>query len=98
MAAYIIVQVNVTDPEKYTAYAKLTPASLEAFDGKFIVRGGATEDLEGRWEVPRLVILEFDTVERAKEWYDSPAYKKARSLREGGAEVTMTVVEGYTPA
>lgn len=97
MPAYVIVQVTITDQEKYKAYVKLTPASIEKYGGKFIVRGGAAEDLEGRWDVPRIVVLEFESVEKAKEWYDSPEYRRARSVREGGAQMIMTVVEGCAP-
>ena len=92
--AYVIVQVEVTDPAAYQSYKALTPAAVAAYGGRFIVRGGAMENLEGTWEVPRLVILEFPTMERARQWYDSPEYQAAKAVREGAARMVMTAVEG----
>ena len=94
MSAYVIVQVKVTDESKYEEYKRMTPATLAPYGGKFIVRGGAQEDLEGRWDVPRLVILEFDSTEAARKWYDSPEYRAAKAVRDGGAEMVFTLVEG----
>lgn len=94
MAAYVVVQVEVTDAEKYGAYTKLTPATLERYGGKFIVRGGAMEDLEGHWDVPRLVVIEFESMAQARKWYSSPEYQEAKAVRAGGANVTFTLVEG----
>lgn len=94
MAAYIIVEVSINDPREYEEYKKLTPATLAAFDGKFIVRGGKTETLEGNWNPERIVVLEFPTVERAKEWWGSDIYSKAKVIRHKAAESKMIVVEG----
>ena len=94
MPAYVIVQVKVTDEEKYEAYKQMTPATLEKHGGTFIVRGGAREDLEGRWDVARLVILEFDSTEAARKWSSSPDYQAATAGRESGAEMGLTLVEG----
>lgn len=98
MPAYVVVQVEITDQAKYEAYKALTPAAVSKYGGRFIVRGGQAEDLEGRWDVPRLVILEFESVARAKEWYESPEYRHARQVRAGGANMIMTVVEGVNGA
>jgi uncharacterized protein (DUF1330 family) len=95
MAAYIIVEVDVHDPEEYEGYKKLTPASIAAYDGKFIVRGGKTETLEGNWDAKRIVILEFPSVERAKEWWSSEEYAPAKALRTRTATSRMIVVEGF---
>ena len=95
MPAYVLVEVEVADPIEYEEYKKLTPASIAAYDGKFIVRGGKTECLEGEWSPERLVVLEFPSVERAKEWWDSEAYAKAKSIRQRTATTKMLVVEGY---
>jgi uncharacterized protein (DUF1330 family) len=95
MAAYIIVDVKIHDPEAYEGYKKLTPASIAAYDGKFVVRGGATETLEGDWQPGRIVVLEFPSVERAKEWWSSEMYAPARQIRYNTAESRMIVVEGY---
>jgi len=94
MPAYVIVDVKVTDPLEYEAYKKLTPAAVAAFDGKFIVRGGKTETLEGDWDPERIVVLEFPSVARAKEWWDSELYTKAKVIRQRSATTQMLVVEG----
>jgi len=94
MAAYIIVEVSITDPEEYEEYKKLTPAAIAAYDGKFIVRGAQTESLEGNWEPKRIVVLEFPTVERAKEWWNSDLYTKAKIIRQRSATTKMIVVQG----
>ncbi|MCH7910269.1 MAG: DUF1330 domain-containing protein [Candidatus Hydrogenedentes bacterium] len=94
MAAYVIIQVNVTDAEKYEAYKKLTPASVERYGGRFLVRGGAQVDLEGVLEYSRIVLLEFPDVDRAKQWYDSPEYEESKALRAGASTGIFTVVQG----
>lgn len=68
MSAYVIVEISVEDPQDYEEYKKLTPATVTAYDGRFVVRGGDSQTLEGEWEPERIVVLEFPTVERAKEW------------------------------
>lgn len=94
MAAYIIVEVSITDPKEYEEYKKLTPAAVAAFDGKFIVRGGQTETLEGNWQPERIVVLQFPTVARAKEWWNSDIYSKAKEIRHRTAKTKMIVVDG----
>lgn len=94
MSAYVIVQVNVTDATKYEEYKPLAQASLAAHGGKYLVRGGAAEDLEGQRAYERIVVLEFDTVEQAKRWYASPEYGRARAAREGASTGVFTVVQG----
>jgi uncharacterized protein (DUF1330 family) len=94
MAAYILVEVDVHNPEEYEDYKKLTPASLEPFNGKFIVRGGATETLEGDWLAKRIVVLEFPTKELAKQWWRSEEYAPAKALRQRTATTKMILVEG----
>ena len=92
--AYIIAQASVTNPEQYEGYKALAGAAVSKYGGKYIVRGGATHLLEGDWAPPRLVILEFDSVEQAKRFYDSPEYRAAREQRLGAAQMNMLVVEG----
>ncbi len=82
MPAYIIVDVTIYDPDNYEAYKKLTPASIAAYGGKFIVRGGKTETLEGNWQPGRIVILEFPSVEKARQWWDSEEYAPAKAIRQ----------------
>lgn len=95
MAAYIIVEVEIHNPEEYEAYKKLTAPSLVKYKGKFIVRGGQTETLEGNWEPGRIVVLEFPTKELAGEWWSSPEYTPAKEIRQRNATTRMILVEGY---
>ena len=94
MPAYIVVQVEVTKPAEYEDYKKMVPSSLEAYGGKFVVRGGACETLEGTWQPRRLVVLEFPSVEKAKQWWASSEYRDAKALRQRTANTEMIVVEG----
>ena len=74
MTAYVIVDIEVTDPVGYEEYKKLAPAIIESFGGKYLARGGRTETLEGDWSPNRLVILQFESFEQAKKWIDSSEY------------------------
>ena len=94
MTAYVIVDIEVIDPEEYKEYVKLAPETVKLYSGKYIARGGRTETLEGNWQAKRLVILEFPSVEQAKNWLNSPEYAPARALRHQYARTDMVVVEG----
>ena len=94
MAAYIVVQVDVKDPRRYADYRAMVPASLEVYGGRFLVRGGEAQTLEGSWDPERLVIIEFDSVEQAKRWWDSEEYREARDLRQASADAQIVVVQG----
>ena len=94
MSAYIVVDCEVTDPVRYEQYRQLTPAAIARHGGRFLVRGGATEVLEGDWQPRRVVVLEFPSMEAARTFYDSPEYREARSAREGAARMNMIVVAG----
>ena len=94
MAAYIIVQVNVTDSKRYEDYKKMVPPTLEPYGGQFLARGGKVQNLEGSWNPARMVIIEFDSVERAKAWWGSNEYAEAKALRQATADTEMIVVEG----
>jgi uncharacterized protein (DUF1330 family) len=94
MPAYVIVEVTIHDIKEYEEYKKLTPEAIAAFNGKFIVRGGKTKTLEGDWNPERLVVLEFPTVERADEWWNSELYAKAKTIRQRAAKTKMIIVEG----
>ncbi len=96
MPAYVIVDVKITDPVEYEEYKKLTPAAIAAYDGKFIVRGGPVEVLEGNWDYGRIVLLEFESVARAKEWWNSTEYAKAKSMRQRSSTTKMIVVDGVS--
>lgn len=94
MPAYVIVEVSVEDSKDYEEYKKLTPATITAYDGRFVIRGGQTETLEGNWQPERIVVLEFPTVQRAKEWWSSDLYSKAKTIRQRSAKTKMIVVGG----
>ena len=94
MAAYVIVEVTITDPVEYEDYKNLTPAAIAAYDGRFVVRGAQTISLEGDWHPERIVVLEFPSVERAKEWWSSDIYTTAKTIRQRAATTKMIVVEG----
>ena len=94
MKAYILVDVTITNPTLYEDYKKLTPASLVPFEGKFIVRGGAAETLEGEWQPGRIVVIEFPSKQKAKEWWNSAGYAPAKALRQATSKTKMMVVEG----
>ena len=95
MPAYVIVEIEIQDHEAYEGYKKLTPASIAAYDGKFIVRGGQSESLEGDWNPERIVVLEFPTMERAREWWNSQSYAPAKKIRQASAHTKMLLIEGF---
>lgn len=94
MSAYVIVDVNVTDPVAYEEYRKQAPASIALYGGRYLARAGRTEVLEGDWTPRRLVILEFPTLDRAREWLSSPEYGAIKHLRHRFAKSNMVVIEG----
>jgi uncharacterized protein (DUF1330 family) len=97
MPAYVIVDIDVTDPERYDQYKAATPATIAAAGGRFLVRGGQVTILEGDWQPSRLVVLEFEDLAAAERWYESAAYQAAKQLREGAARMRMVVVRGLEP-
>jgi uncharacterized protein (DUF1330 family) len=96
MAAYIVVEIAIQDAETYERYKLLAPPSIAAYGGRYLVRGGAVEVLEGSWKPPRFVILEFPTVERARAWWSSPEYAPAKALRQASTQTDMLLVEGLS--
>lgn len=95
MAAYVIVDVEVQDPQAYQEYTRQVPATLSPYGGKFIVRGGRAETLEGNWNPRRVVILEFPTVEQARAWHACADYQAIVPIRQRNAKTNfLTVVEG----
>lgn len=94
MAAYVVVEIEVRDPARYEEYKKLAEASVAAFDGRYIVRGGAVETLEGSWHPGRFVVLEFPSAERAREWWGSELYRPGKELRQAIARTEMILVQG----
>jgi uncharacterized protein (DUF1330 family) len=94
MPAYIIVETDITDPEQYEQYKAASPSAVAAGGGRFVVRGGELAVLEGDWSPKRIVMLEFEDLEAAKRFYESPEYQEAKRLREGAASLNMIAVEG----
>jgi uncharacterized protein (DUF1330 family) len=94
MPAYLIVDADVTDPEQYELYKAASPGAIAAGGGRFLVRGGELSVLEGDWSPTRVVVVEFENLEAAKAFYESPEYQAAIKLREGAARFNMIAVEG----
>ena len=94
MPAYIIVEIDILDPVGYEEYKKLAGATVEKHGGKYIVRGGKTEVLEGEWKPKRIVVLQFESAERAKEWLNCEEYREPRKMRHRTARTNMILVEG----
>jgi uncharacterized protein (DUF1330 family) len=94
MPAYVIAHIDVKDPVRYEDYKKMSPISIQKFGGRFIARGGQAEVLEGTWQPKRLVLLEFPSVEVAKQWWASEEYRPARDLRQATSVGDMIVLEG----
>ncbi|MDQ3410790.1 MAG: DUF1330 domain-containing protein [Chloroflexota bacterium] len=95
MAAYILADVTVHDPEAYREYTSQVPATLAPFQGRFVVRAGAYETLEGEWSPDRVVLIEFPTVEQARGWYASPAYQAILTIRHRNSDATfLALIEG----
>ncbi|HZT86050.1 MAG TPA: DUF1330 domain-containing protein [Gaiellaceae bacterium] len=94
MPAYVIVETDVQDPERYEAYKHASPGAVHAGGGRLVARGGELAVLEGDWNPSRLVVLEFPDLDAARRWYDSQEYQEARRLREGAASLRMVAVQG----
>jgi uncharacterized protein (DUF1330 family) len=94
MVAYVINDMEVTDPQRLDEYKKLSPATVAQYGGRFLARGGHTEVFEGSWTPKRLVILEFPSVAQAKAWVNSPEYAPARNIRQQASRSNIVVVEG----
>jgi uncharacterized protein (DUF1330 family) len=94
MPAYVIVDIDIVDPVGYEEYKKLASATVEKYGGKYIVRGGQVETLEGNWNPKRIVVLQFESMQRAKDWLNCAEYCEPRKMRHRTAKTKMIVVEG----
>lgn len=94
MPAYVIADVEITDPAGFEEYRRQVPATIEKYGGRFLVRGGQHETLEGDWRPHRLVVLEFPSLEAARRWYDSPEYREPKALRLKTSRGRVVLVEG----
>ncbi len=92
MSAYVLVEVDIHDGSLYEEYKKLTPASIEAYGGRFVVRGLPVQVMEGDWKHDRLVLLEFPSKEAALLWYHSEAYQQARAIREKASSANFLII------
>jgi uncharacterized protein (DUF1330 family) len=91
--AYLLVQADITNPDRYAEYAKVAPDIVAKYGGRYLARGGRTVALEGPLPRSRVVVLEFPSVEAAERFYRSPEYTAARKLREGASQAQFIVVE-----
>ena len=94
MAAYVIVDVDITDPEKYAEYTKPVPESIAEHGGRFLVRGGTCEVLEGDWQPRRLVVIEFPNTDAALGWYRSVEYQDLAKIRWSASSANFILAEG----
>ena len=94
MAAYVIVDLDVTDPARYAEYRQRVPATVAAYGGRFLVRGGEHQVVEGNWHPRRLVVLEFPSLAKAREWYDSEEYREPKAMRLAASNANLVFVEG----
>ncbi|MEU8705128.1 DUF1330 domain-containing protein [Streptomyces sp. NPDC048565] len=97
MSAYVIVNVDVLDEEAGLVYAAVAQKSILDHGGHYLVAGSTPEPVEGAWDSARFMVIEFPDMDRIREWYDSPEYRRAREIREGKARVGMLFVEGSPP-
>ncbi|GAA3656397.1 DUF1330 domain-containing protein [Nonomuraea antimicrobica] len=97
MPAYVIVGVDVLDHETALAYAAPAQQSILSHGGRYLVAGPTSDAVEGAWDFSRLLIIEFPDLDRAREWYDSPEYRRAREIRKDAARVRMLFAEGTPP-
>ena len=94
MPAYIVVDIAIHDPGTYDKYKTLAPRSIGQYGGRYLVRGGTMDTLEGTWQPERLVVLEFPSGEQARAWWASPEYAPAKALRQASATTDMVLIEG----
>jgi uncharacterized protein (DUF1330 family) len=98
MAAYIIAEIEITDAATYDRYRARTPGVIERYGGRFIVRGGAVETLEGDWRPGRLLVVEFPDMAAARRFYESAEYREIIDLRQQASRGRMILVEGHPPS
>ena len=94
MAAYVIIETDITDATQYERYKAASPAAIQAGGGRFLARGGELAVLEGDWQPSRLVVLEFEDLAAARDWYQSEVYQQAKKLRDGAARLRMVAIQG----
>ena len=95
MPAYVVVSIDVHDPERYAEYVERAPATVENHGGRYIVRNGERVPLEGDWDLKRFVVLEFPSREAALGWHESDDYAPIRAIREATSTSKMLVIDGF---
>jgi uncharacterized protein (DUF1330 family) len=95
MSAYVIVNVDTTDPVKYEEYKAMAQDAVARFGGRYLVRGGRMKVVEGDWRPTRIVVLEFESFETATAWWESELYATAKALRQSLSSTDMVIVDGY---
>ena len=98
MAAYVIGEIEVTNPAAYEDYRKQVLAVVQKYGGRFLARGGKIDYLEGQWKPKRVVIVEFDSMEKARAFSESPEYAPAKAARHRASISSVIVVDGLPPA
>ena len=94
MAAYVIVDSVITDQSVFDDYLQQVPAVVESHGGKYLARGGAIEVVQGDWTPNRIVVVEFDSVERARGWQDSPEYVELKAMLNRSSNTSVVITEG----
>jgi len=94
MAAYVLAEIEVTNPEGYKDYTTHVPATIAKYGGRFLVRGGKVETLEGEWPQRRRVLIEFPSADAARTWWNSPDYEKPKALRQANSHGRLLLLEG----
>lgn len=94
MPGYVIVESAILDPARFEEYKRAAAPTVARYGGRYLVRGSAISVIEGSWQPRRLVVLEFESVERARQWIESPEYRAVKPLRHGAAEFNVVLVEG----
>ena len=97
MPAYVINDMEITDPGRFEEYEKLPSATVARYGGRFLARSGCIETLEGNWSPKRVVIREFPSMAQAQAWTDSPEYAPAKRLRQMSAKSNLVMIEGFVP-
>jgi uncharacterized protein (DUF1330 family) len=94
MPAYVLAEIEITNPEGYKEYTAQVPATIAKYGGRFVVRGGKATALEGEWPERRRVLIEFPSTEAARQWFDSPEYEKPKAMRRAASNGRLLLLEG----
>ena len=92
---YLIIKINISHTELFKQYPPLSTKAVEKFGGKYLIRGGAFEVVEGKWPAERTTVVEFESFDKAKEFYNSLEYNEAKKVRQKSADTDFILIEGY---